>query len=85
MPRYLSQTLPAGAELDPATAEWLRRELDAISRQFNFFDLLQLEERHREPDKVRPGMVVLADGSDWDPGSGAGVYAYYGGSWNKLG
>jgi hypothetical protein len=29
---------------------------------------------HAEPEKVSPGMVVLADGTDWDPGSGIGFY-----------
>lgn len=35
---------------------------------------------------VRPieGMVRIADGTNWDPGSGAGMYLYLGGAWNKL-
>lgn len=36
------------------------------------------------PDKPRDGLVVQADGTNWNPGSGAGLYAYYGGVWNKL-
>ena len=34
---------------------------------------------------IRDGMVVYADGTDWDPGSGEGIYAYYGAAWNHLG
>lgn len=37
------------------------------------------------PLKPREGDIRLADGINWDPGAGAGVYAYYGGAWNKLG
>lgn len=40
---------------------------------------------HVEPTKPREGMVVTADGSDWNPGSGAGIYQYRGGSWVKIG
>jgi hypothetical protein len=29
---------------------------------------------HAEPEKVLAGMEVLADGTNWDPGSGAGFY-----------
>lgn len=28
----------------------------------------------REPDNLRPGRVVYADGTDFDPGSGEGLY-----------
>lgn len=37
-----------------------------------------------EPDKVGNGDVVFADGTNWNPGSGAGVYARVSGSWVKL-
>lgn len=29
---------------------------------------------HREPENLRAGRVVYADGVDWDPGSGEGLY-----------
>ncbi len=29
---------------------------------------------HREPDDLRPGRVVYVDGTDFDPGSGEGLY-----------
>lgn len=34
----------------------------------------EFEYLHAEPKKVRGGMVVLADGTDWNPGSGVGPY-----------
>lgn len=37
------------------------------------------------PQKPRNGLVVFADGTTWNPGAGAGIYAYYGGIWNHLG
>lgn len=40
---------------------------------------------HKEPVKLADGYIVLADGTDWDPGSGAGVYCYRAGAWRFLG
>ncbi len=36
-----------------------------------------------EPTKPREGDVAIADGTNWDPGAGQGVYTYYNGTWNK--
>lgn len=43
-----------------------------------------LPETNEAPTKLREGMIRFADGTNWNPGSGQGIYAYYGGSWNKL-
>ena len=37
------------------------------------------------PAKPRDGRVVLADGTSWNPGSGAGYYGYRAGAWRFLG
>lgn len=36
------------------------------------------------PDKPQEGMIAYANGSEWDPGSGAGLYKYLGGGWVLL-
>ena len=36
------------------------------------------------PKKPREGMIVIADGTNWDPGSGKGAYEYKSGAWVKL-
>jgi hypothetical protein len=66
--------------------DWVWAQFKRTEEEFNAGrDAHYLQELHNEPPKPRTGMVVLADGTDWDPGSGAGVYCYYDGSWNKLG
>jgi hypothetical protein len=40
---------------------------------------------HAEPSKQVEGMIRQADGTNWDPGSGAGLYQFRGGSWRFLG
>lgn len=63
----------------------VEREFERVQEALQLFDLIVLNELHVEPAKPRTGMIVLADGSDWNPGGGAGVYARYGGNWVKLG
>lgn len=64
---------------------YLRRELAAIEIAFGNTLPKELQEYHAAPTKLRLGLTVLADGTDWNPGSGQGVYTYYAGAWHKLG
>jgi len=61
---------------------WVYEELLRIAGQAK---QVELDELHAAPDKPRDGLLVLADGTDWNPGSGRGVYCYYGGAWHYLG
>jgi hypothetical protein len=36
------------------------------------------------PAKPREGMIAHADGTNWNPGDGAGPYSYIGGAWTAL-
>ena len=70
----------------PRRAE-LPQELDNLQRwtEGPTLPFFILEETHAAPDKLLAGMVVWADGTNWDPGSGAGLYWYDGSTWNLLG
>ncbi len=46
--------------------------------------LMRLEQTNTAPDKPRDGDIRYADGTNWDPGSGAGIYWYDGSSWTQL-
>lgn len=46
---------------------------------------MRFVKRNAAPSKLYDGLTVYADGTNWNPGSGQGVYTYYGASWNKLG
>ena len=45
-----------------------------------------LEETHVEPAKLYTGLIRFADGTNWNPGSGRGIYYYDESSpgWIKL-
>ena len=65
----------------------LIEELDNIQRWTDepTVPVLTLDEWHAAPGKPALGMMVLADGTDWNPGSGQGVYVWYNSAWNFLG
>lgn len=75
------------ARLDAETADYLddleNRIGDAFfSGELNF---LSLQVLYVAPDKPTEGGVYCADGTYWDPGSGAGFYGYLNGAYTKLG
>ena len=55
-------------------------ELLQVSRAIQELENRIITKVHAEPEKPRLGMMVYADGSDWNPGEGQGLY-YYDGSW----
>lgn len=61
---------------------FLRDEFSSVARgQENIWYMPVLNE---EPAKLSEGLLAYADGTNWDPGSGKGVYVYEGASWVKL-
>lgn len=76
---------------DPKDLAALTRQLQelcgVLELTFNENESLRLVELHVEPDKVESGRLYFADGTDWDPGSGRGVYCYDsdGPTWRFLG
>jgi hypothetical protein len=66
-------------------ARWAFDELVQVEQEFiNERDHVMLKTLHEAPVRLKEGMVVKADGTNWNPGSGAGIYAYVGGAWVKL-
>lgn len=64
--------------------KFVEEEFQLLSRSFQNTKNLQIEVLHTEPAKPREGMIVYADGSDWNPGSGDGFYGREAGAWVKL-
>jgi hypothetical protein len=59
-------------------------ELQKLTQELQETTALELRPRAVEPTKPREGMIVFADGGNWNPGGGAGVYARTGAIWVKL-
>jgi hypothetical protein len=67
---------PGAVPDDPAALPgFLRREHASIQRAANRSEaFLHLETLHASPARIFGGMAAIADGTDWNPGSGAGLY-----------
>lgn len=56
----------------------LQEELNKIQREFLASkDSVRLKVLHKPPERVYPGDLIIADGSDYDPsglGAGEGIY-----------
>lgn len=65
--------------------KYLRDQHERIAQAFQACLKQRIRFLHVEPRKVFEGLTVGADGTDWNPGGGKGVYTYYSGAWNKLG
>lgn len=68
----------------PNMARYLFRELQRVSEQFLNQDIA-VKTKNVEPTKPFEGLMVQADGTNWDPGSGAGLYIYRSNAWVFLG
>ena len=82
-----SATISYVAEATPPeySQVYFRDELGKLAAVIQALALGQLDKSFVAPAKPREGMIRLADGTRWNPGSGAGVYAYYNGAWRILG
>lgn len=77
--------IPRNVPQDPAQLPgFFMAELENIARSINT-PFATLEMLYVAPTRPRDGMVALADGTNWNPGSGAGFYGYRAGSWRFLG
>lgn len=76
---YRVETPPQ--EYEPS---YVQRELEKVEKAFDVQDVVRLAETAVAPAKPREGQLRFADGVNWNPGSGRGIYAFYSGVWNKL-
>jgi hypothetical protein len=82
--KYVQTAIPLDAPhgLRAWLADQLRQIANALatpSVNSVAFDIL-----HEAPAHLATGTLIFADGTDWNPGSGAGLYEYRGGAWHKL-
>lgn len=78
---YVPAPLPT--TIGPNLLEFLRREFLMIKGALDTFSL-NMQLLAQEPERPQEGMLRYANGIDWDPGFGKGVYVYDGTGWVKL-
>lgn len=67
------------------TPQWLYDELQRIGTEMAAPDRLTFTVQHVAPGRPIEGLLVFADGVDWNPtGAGGGLHQYISGAWDKL-
>lgn len=87
MPRYSPKPAPivSNRELQ-LVVRWLEDELRELANTVEVpeIEILRLTTLNTAPSKVENGDVARADGTNWNPGGGEGVYERKAGAWSKL-
>lgn len=77
---YIPRPVPEAFDV-----RWLQEEFQRVAQeQGQIVPMLRLQTLYAAPLKISDGMVVMADGTTWNPGGGAGIYARVSGAWVKL-
>lgn len=71
---FKAERPPSGNQVTLAT--WLYEQFQRIAQSFERVENVTLTELHSAPARKINGTVVFADGTDWNPGSGRGLYYY---------
>lgn len=78
---YTPRPVPANYD-----RQWVEQEIQNIRAALSAaVDGVIYNTLYAEPPRLYEGLTVKADGTVWDPGSGAGAYQYRGGAWRFLG
>lgn len=80
---YVPRPVPQNKEDWPSFLDQEHRNIASSQAEPQIF--LSLAMQYREPGKLKDGMIVLADGTSWNPGNGPGYYGYRAGAWRFLG
>lgn len=76
--------IPIG-NVDPYVVQELQNIARSRTEPDAFLTLQVQHEAPRVPSDTRIAMLAIADGTNWNPGSGAGLYRYQNGSWTFIG
>lgn len=80
MPRFSPESPPLNT--DPELGQYLARLEQRLDEALS--TIFDLEQAANAPNKLNDGMVRYADGVNWDPGFGEGLYLYANDQWNFM-
>lgn len=83
---YTPSKPPAVSSQDAqALASYLNDELQVLASSLLVQDPIQMVVSNKAPSRPRTGLIVYADGVNWNPGSGEGAYSFGSdGNWHFL-
>ena len=65
-------------------AKWVFDEMLQISKAIGGIESIIMPQTHVDPVKTNDGEVLYADGADWDPDTGKGIYYFDGSEYHRL-
>ena len=80
---YIPTQCPADVDVD-GLRRWVQDEFLRIAQATAVVDGVTYNVTYAAPTFLVDGMTVFADGTDWNPGGGRGLYQRTGGVWVKL-
>lgn len=81
---YFPNSAPPNIQSVDELRMWMEEELRRLATSLVIVDSTQYNILYTAPPGPVAGMVVFADGTTWNPGSGRGLYEYRLNSWIKL-
>jgi hypothetical protein len=75
---------PVPGTIDKTAQAYLADEFRRVRDALDVVEQINFKERNAEPSKLFDGIVLYADGTNWNPGQGEGIYARVGGAWESL-
>ena len=79
--QYTPDDVPRNAS--PELRDYLNQEFNKLADVLGQ-EVIIVQIRSAAPAKPFNGMLVYADGANWNPGAGLGFYGYENGAWVKL-
>lgn len=80
---YVRTQMPPITDVE-SLRKWLDDEITRLVQGLQTVHEVQFDVLYAAPLGPTAGMVVFADGTTWNPGSGRGLYEYRASSWVKL-
>lgn len=75
---------PSAITTLPDLVRFVRDENLKLSAAITALALGHIDVSHVAPAKPRDGDIRYADGTNWDPGSGKGLYIHNGTVWTRI-
>lgn len=80
---YVPSQMPPISDVEELR-RWVQDEFSRLAMTLTVVDNVTYNILYTAPLGPVDGMVVFADGTTWNPGSGRGLYEYRTASWVKL-
>lgn len=82
-PKFVPESLSQVKSVEDLIA-YVQRQNRLLQQVVDSLAAQEQDILHAPPAKVRDGLIVVADGTDWNPGAGAGPYIFYNGAWHYM-